>query len=94
MKGVCKDFEWFSIALDESTDVSDLAQVLLFVRGVNSEFKITEELADVHSMEGRVTGDEIFAKVKETICNLGLDFKRLKGVTTDGGKNMCGTNGE
>lgn len=91
MKDVCKDFEWFSIALDESTDVSDSAQVLLFVRGVNSEFKITEELADVHSMEGRVTGDEIFAKVKETICNLGLDFKRLKGVTTDGGKNMCGT---
>lgn len=91
LKDACKDFEWFSIAMDESTDVTDSAQVLLFVRGVNSEFKITEELADVHSMESRTTGVEIFAKINETICNLGLDFKHLKGVTTDGGKSMCGT---
>lgn len=91
LKDACKDFEWFSIALDESTDVADSAQVLLFIRGVNKDFKITEELADVHSMESRTTGIEIFAKVNETICNLGLDFKCLKGVTTDGGKSMCGT---
>lgn len=91
LKDACKDFEWFSIALDESTDVTDSAQVLLFVRGVNSDFKITEELADVHSMESSVTGDKIFAKISETISNLGLDFKRMRGVTTDGGKNMSGT---
>lgn len=91
LKDACIDFEWFSIALDESTDVTYSAQVLLFVRGVNSEFKITEELADVHSMESNVTGDQIFAKVSETVSNLGLDFKCLKGVTTDVGKNMSGT---
>lgn len=84
--------KWYSIALDESTDVTNSAQVLLFIRGVNKEFKITEELADVHSMENNVTGDKIFRKIYQTISNLGLDFKRLKGITTDGGKNMCGKN--
>lgn len=54
--------------------------MLLFIRGVNSEFQITEELAGVHSMETTVTGVEIFSKVKETILSLGLDFKKLKGV--------------
>lgn len=77
--------------MDESTDVKDSAQVLLFIRGVNSEFNITQELAYVHSMENNVTGDEIFAKVNETISSLGLDFKHLKGVTTNGGKNMSST---
>lgn len=91
LKGACKDFEWFSIAMDESTDVTDSAQVLLFIRGVNSKFNITQELANVHSMENNVTVDEIFAKVNETIYSLGLYFKHLKGVTTDGGKNMSST---
>ncbi|GFR02255.1 hypothetical protein TNCT_650111 [Trichonephila clavata] len=27
--------EWFSLALDESTDMSDTAQVLIFIRGIN-----------------------------------------------------------
>lgn len=91
LKGACKDFEWFSIAMDELTDVTDSAQVLLFIGGVNSVFNITQELADVHSMENNVTGDEIFAKVNETVSSLGLDFKHFKGVTTDGGKNMSST---
>lgn len=87
----CKQFECFSLAMDESTDTSDAAQVLLFIRGVSIDFQITEELAGVHSMETSVTGVEIFSKVKETILGLGLDFTKLKGITTDGGKNMSGT---
>lgn len=80
----------FSIALYESTDVSDSAQVLVLFRGVNGKFKITKELAGVHSMERRVIGNEMFAKMKETIFNFGLDFKCFKVVSIDGGKNMCG----
>lgn len=91
LKGACKDFEWFSIAMDELTDVTDPAQVLLFIRGVNSKLNITQKFANVHSMENNVTGDKIFAKVNETISSLGLDFKHLKGVTTDGGENMSST---
>ncbi|GLV38089.1 neuralized [Carabus blaptoides fortunei] len=34
--------EWFSLALDESTDVSDTAQVLLFIRGIDKGFFIRE----------------------------------------------------
>ncbi|XP_025409478.1 general transcription factor II-I repeat domain-containing protein 2B-like [Sipha flava] len=83
-------FKYFSIALDESTDTSDSAQVLLFVREVNESFEITEELAAVHSMKDSCTGNEIFLKVKESIFTLGLEFSILKGVTTDGERNMCG----
>jgi len=72
------------------TDTSDSAQVLLFVRGVNESFEITEELAVVHSMKDLCTGNEIFLKIKDFIFALGLDFNILKGVTTDGGRNMCG----
>lgn len=79
LQNACANFEWYSIALDESTDVSDSAQVLLFIRGVNSDLEVIEELADVFSMETTVTGAEIFSKVDETIAKLNLDYKNLKG---------------
>lgn len=52
---------FFCIALDDSTDTSDAAQVLSFIRGVNSEFHFAEELAGGHSMATTVTGVEILS---------------------------------
>ncbi|XP_025417996.1 general transcription factor II-I repeat domain-containing protein 2A-like [Sipha flava] len=51
------------ITLDESTDVSDTSQLLLFIRGVNKDLEISNELLS----------------------------ENLKCITTDGGRNMCGT---
>ncbi|UYV67485.1 EPM2AIP1 [Cordylochernes scorpioides] len=39
--------EWFSLALDESTDVSDTAQVLIYIRGVDKSYEVHEELLDI-----------------------------------------------
>ncbi len=35
-----KNFKWFSIALDESTDLQDKAQLLIFIKGIDDEFRI------------------------------------------------------
>lgn len=45
LKEKAKDFVYFSLALDESNDVQDKAQLLIFIRGVSSNFEVTEELA-------------------------------------------------
>jgi hypothetical protein len=42
-------------------------------------------------MQDTCIGDKIFLRVKETIFPLGLNFKILKGGTTDEGCNMSGT---
>lgn len=94
MQTLAKSFFHYSIALDESTDVSDTAQLLVFVRGVDSSFQITEELAGLVSMRGQTTGIEIFNSVKSVIDDLGLPWALLSGVTTDGAPAMVGsTNG-
>lgn len=51
LKTKTKKFEWFSMALDESTDVEDTAQ-LLFIRGIDDNFEVTEELASINSLHG------------------------------------------
>lgn len=46
----------FSIALDESTDTKDMAQVLFFLRGITREFEIVEELIEMRTMDGTTRG--------------------------------------
>ncbi|GBM00730.1 hypothetical protein AVEN_150899-1 [Araneus ventricosus] len=41
-------FKFCSIAMDESTDINDTVQLVLFIRGVDENFEITEELTDEH----------------------------------------------
>ena len=48
--------EFYSMALDESTDITDTAQLSIFVRGVINNFEVIEELLEVFSMEGTTTG--------------------------------------
>ncbi|GBP09324.1 General transcription factor II-I repeat domain-containing protein 2A [Eumeta japonica] len=58
-------FESFSIALDESTDLSDTAQLAIFIRGVDKEFTVTEELLALQPLKGTTTGEDIFNEVQK-----------------------------
>ena len=41
-----KSFIAFSVAIDESTDITDIAQLAIFIRGVDETLTITEEFLD------------------------------------------------
>lgn len=84
-------FDFFSLALDESCDVRDTAQLLVFVRGI-TDFKITEELAAMRPMKGTTTGSDLFTEVNACMDTLGLKWDRLAGVTTDGCPSLTGKN--
>ncbi len=58
-----KELDFFALALDESNDVHGTAQLQIFVRGVSSNFEVSEELADLQSLKGTTTGEDIFGKV-------------------------------
>ncbi|KAJ4946944.1 hypothetical protein JOQ06_008987 [Pogonophryne albipinna] len=60
------NFDFFSLPLDESCDVRDTAQLLIFLRGITTDFKITEELAAMQSMKGTTTGSDLFTEESET----------------------------
>ncbi|GFX93345.1 proteinral transcription factor ii-i repeat domain-containing protein 2a [Trichonephila clavipes] len=59
--------ERFSLALDESTDVSGTAQVLNFIRVVNKSYEMYEELLDIDSIYGTTTREYIFKEVDNDI---------------------------
>ncbi|XP_035985865.1 general transcription factor II-I repeat domain-containing protein 2-like [Fundulus heteroclitus] len=92
LKEMAKGVDFFSLALDESSDVRDTAQLLIFVRGINAGFAVTEELAGMRSMKGTTTGGDLFTEVNACLENLGLQWDKLVGVTTDGCPNLTGKN--
>ena len=85
-----KQFQCYSMCMDESTDVCDTSQLLVFIRGVDSDFNVTQELASLHSMHGTTTGEDIFKEVKKTLTDYNLELEQLSCLTIDGGKNMSG----
>lgn len=44
LKKLAKEFTVFSIALDESRDSTDTANLLIFIQGVDVSFKCNEEM--------------------------------------------------
>ncbi|GCC39481.1 hypothetical protein chiPu_0023746 [Chiloscyllium punctatum] len=86
------NFDFFSLVLDESCDVHDTAQLLIFVCGITKDFKITEELAAMQSMKGTTTGNDLFTEVNACLDTLGIKWDKLAGVTMDGCPNLPGKN--
>jgi len=46
-----RKFSHYSLAIDESVDLSDTAQLVVFVRGVTEDSEVDDELLDVASMK-------------------------------------------
>ena len=80
----------YSLALDEATDISDTAQLDVFVRGVTDTFEVTEEFLDLASMPSTTTGQDISEQVLKLVRKYQLDPAKLCGLTTDGAPPMTG----
>ncbi len=78
------------MALDESTDKTDTAQLAIFIRGINEQVEVTEELLSLCPMHGRTTAKDIFQQLCDAIEQAGLPWSRLVGITTDGAPSMTG----
>ena len=85
-----RKFSNYSLALDESTDISDTAQLAVFIRGVTNDFEIKEEFLDLASMKSTTTGEDLSQEVLKMTERFRLDPKKQSGLTTDGAPAMVG----
>ncbi|XP_076135597.1 general transcription factor II-I repeat domain-containing protein 2, partial [Alosa pseudoharengus] len=85
-----KYFIAYSLAVDESTDITNIAQLSIFIRGVDSSLSITEELLELRPMHDTTTGQDLYEEVYSCVNEMGLPWGKLVGLTTDGAPAMCG----
>ena len=90
LKDTCVGFDHFSIALDESTDLKDTAQLAVFIRGIMPNLNIVEELVQLMAMNDTTAGKDIFIALQRVLTDMKLDLSKLISVTTDGAPAMVG----
>ncbi|KAG1927283.1 protein FAM200B [Pimephales promelas] len=79
------------LAVDESTDVSDNAQLLVFVRFFNMDKeKFCEDLFGVTPLQTRTRGEDIHLALKEMLKKRAIEMKQVVSITTDGAPAMVG----
>ena len=83
LKDKAQDFEFFALALDETTDITNTALLSIFIRGVTSDFKIQEDLLSLESKHGTTRGEDLFEKLLLTRGKFNHPFEKLDGIATD-----------
>ncbi|XP_074050066.1 general transcription factor II-I repeat domain-containing protein 2A-like isoform X2 [Macrotis lagotis] len=78
------DFQFFSLACDVTTDITDTVQLAVFIRGITAEFDTREELLSLEALHSPASGEDLFERLVLSMKNLELTFEKLSGLTTDG----------
>ncbi|XP_059362102.1 zinc finger BED domain-containing protein 5 [Carassius carassius] len=81
--------QYFAIQLDKNTDVTDLANLLVYVR-YEKDGSAHEDFMFCQSLGTRTTAEHIFQVLDAFIQENGLDWKKCVGVCTDGARAMTG----
>jgi hypothetical protein len=79
------------LALDESTDLTDTAQLAIFIHGIDDKLKVFEEMLALCPLKGTTKGTDILKATKMTLARCHLSLKNLAGLATDGAPAMVGT---
>ena len=81
----------FALQLDESTDISNLSQLLVYVRYVADE-RINEEFLFCQPLETTSKAVDVFQMLFDFFDKTELSWSKLVGVCTDGAPAMIGAN--
>lgn len=81
--------EVISIAVDESTDCTDMAQLCIYVRFYDG-VRFWEELLGLIPLEGHTTGEVIFQKIVSFFNERELDLQKVCLLVTHGAPAMIG----
>lgn len=87
-----QSFTLYSLALDESSDTKDTAQLLIFIRGITDSCKITQEFLAIESLRRKTRREDLLDSVLQVIDRHKLPWSTLANVTTDGSPNLTGKN--
>ncbi|KAJ4925496.1 hypothetical protein JOQ06_018226 [Pogonophryne albipinna] len=84
-----KSSSYYSIQLDDTTDVADLANLMVYVR-YEHDGAAQEDFLFCQPLETRTTAEHIFQLLDAFVQENGLEWKKCVGVCTDGARAMTG----
>ncbi|XP_072506805.1 EPM2A-interacting protein 1 [Notamacropus eugenii] len=82
-------FQAYSLALDDQGFVGTDARLLVFVRGVDQDYEVDEELLTVVNLTGQPAVTHVHHAIAEAMARAGLSWDKLVGVASTGSGWIC-----
>ncbi|XP_028664100.1 zinc finger BED domain-containing protein 5-like [Erpetoichthys calabaricus] len=86
-----KNSKFYSLQLDESTDIASQANFLMYVRYIWNE-KVLEELLFCRPLPSNTTAELVFGVLSSFVNENGIPWEKRAGICTDGARAMSGIN--
>jgi len=84
-----KKSKFFSLQIDDSTDIEDNANLMCFIRYIDED-TIQESFFFCKRLPTRTTSDEIFKATNDFVTSHGIDWMKCVGLSSDGARAMAG----
>lgn len=81
-----KNCTYFSLAVDENTDITGTNQLIVCIRTVDEDFNISEELLHLTPLQGATKDEDVYEEVKIALAEHG-GFDRCVSMIIDGAKS-------
>ena len=69
---------WFAIMMDETTDISNMEQLVICLRWVDSKLMVHEDFIGLHSLN-TVMADEIVNTIKYVLIRMQVNISKCRG---------------
>ena len=66
--------------------------MVIFIRGIDENLNVTEEMLDLCHMKGTTTGRDIYEYVNLALEKFNVDRIKIYSITTDGAPDLTGKN--
>ena len=80
---------FYTIMVDETTDISNYEQVVICLRWVDDDFNVHEDLIGLYKVE-TISADSLVALIKDVLLRINLSLNKVRGQCYDGAANMSG----
>ncbi|VVC39621.1 Ribonuclease H-like domain,HAT, C-terminal dimerisation domain,Domain of unknown function DUF4371 [Cinara cedri] len=84
-----KDCNFFALQIDESTDIANMAQLIVFIRFDRND-EIIEEFLFCKPLQTHTTSEIIFTTINEYLIEIDLPWSKCVGFCSDGARAMTG----
>ncbi|KAF2893812.1 hypothetical protein ILUMI_12362 [Ignelater luminosus] len=83
-------FLFCALALTEPCNIAEISQLSIFIRGINDNFEITEELLALCPLKSATTDEDLFLTLQECIAKVHITWDKVVSITTDGCPSLMG----
>ena len=67
MESKAANFKFYVLAMSDSADATDMVQLAIFIRGIDDEYNVTEEMASFVPLKDTTKSRDLYEAVKKYI---------------------------